>query len=230
MQCTVCNLYFRNRDELARHTQMAHKKSGEPKIKCYQCDIDFESEKEVKSHIRNNHKTYKPCKNFAANQCQYADDEYSFNHVILQQDQHICFKCGNKYSSKTEMMNHVKEKHGDIICHRFLKNQCPHNNRCLFSHNVQSAKTVIIDSGGSQAPVTPIPTAQDFRHPLTAMGPAVGREERAKTNFQQVQQMSLLNQQQILSVTTQVISQLMPAIMIQINATLASMNPNPIPQ
>ena len=128
------------------------------------------------------------------------------------------------------MMNHVKEKHGNIICHRFLKSQCPHNNRCLFSHNVQSAKTLNIDSGGSQAPVAPIPTAQDFWHPLTAMGPAVGREERAKTNFQQVQQMSLLNQQQILSVTTQVISQLMPAIMKQINVTLASMNPKPIPQ
>ena len=72
---------------------MAHKKSGELKIKCYQRDLDFESEKEVKSHIRNNHKTYKACKNFVANQCQYAEDECSFNHIILQLDQHLCFKC-----------------------------------------------------------------------------------------------------------------------------------------
>ena len=82
LQCTVCNLYFRNINELSKHMEMAHKKSVDLKIKCNQCDMDFESEKEVKSHIRNMHKTHKPCKNFQLNQCQYAQD-CSFRHIIL---------------------------------------------------------------------------------------------------------------------------------------------------
>lgn len=187
--------------------------------------MDFESEKEVKSHIRNMHKTHKPCKNFQLNQCQYAQD-CSFRHIILQEGEYICYKCGNTYPSKTEMMKHVKEIHGNIICHRFLRNECTYNTRCLFSHRNQGAHAVEIGLDGSQASVIPTPTAQDFPHPPIALGPVGGRETRPQANISQVQQMSVWNHQQILTVTTQVISQLMPTIMNQITATLSNMNAN----
>ena len=36
----------------------------------------------------------------------------------------------------TEIMRHIKETHGDTICHKFLKNQCSRNIRCMFIHPV----------------------------------------------------------------------------------------------
>ena len=45
LQCTVCNLYFRNLDDLARHMGMAHKTGQElePQIKCNRCGLEFQN-------------------------------------------------------------------------------------------------------------------------------------------------------------------------------------------
>ena len=59
----------------------------------------------------------------------------------------------------------------------------PFLNDNIDSHQVQGAPLVERCKEGSQASPNPIPTAQDFLHPLTAMGPAVGREEGPQTNF-----------------------------------------------
>ena len=50
IQCTVCDLYFRNVDDLARHMRMTHKTKF-PTLKCSQCEKDFKLEKELKKHI-----------------------------------------------------------------------------------------------------------------------------------------------------------------------------------
>ena len=65
-------------------------------------------------------------------------------------------------------------------------------------------------------------TAQDFYNNLTTTGPVVGGQESAHP--QKVQEMSLLSQQQLISVTSQIITQMMPVIMKQINIVISGMN------
>ena len=131
--------------------------------------------------------------------------------MVLQEGEQICYTCGLVFSSTTDLIKHIKESHANIICHKFLKGQCTFNGKCLFSHTV------------SKALPTPIPKAQDFPNALP-ISPAVGVQGRA--NPQHLQQMPIYNQEQILSVTIQVMSQLMHLIMKQVATTLAKRNPN----
>ena len=73
LQCTVCNLVFRNLDNLATHMNMAHEKSVEAdsQHKCRTCQKEFTNNNELNTHIIENHKSYKPCRNFATNNCEY---------------------------------------------------------------------------------------------------------------------------------------------------------------
>ena len=66
--------------------------------------------------IREDHKTYKPCDYFAEDKCEL-DSNCRYYHIKLKQGDHICFKCANKNTSKREIMNHIKDTHGNTICH-----------------------------------------------------------------------------------------------------------------
>ena len=136
-----------------------------------------------------------------------------FHHKVLQEGEHICYKSGLIFLSTTDLIKHIKGTHGNTICHKFLRGQCTFNSKCLFSHSV------------SKAPPTPVPTAQDFPNALPTSSPVVGVQGRA--NSQQMQQVPILNQEQLMSVTTQVIAQMMPLIMSQVSKTLAAINKNP---
>ena len=104
--------------------------------KCKMCQQAFKSRRELNSHIRTNHKSFKPCRDFANNRCGY-DGECWFNHVILDENTHICFKCGKVETTKTLLMNHIKNNHGDIPCVKFRNNTCRFSsNACIFSHEL----------------------------------------------------------------------------------------------
>ena len=102
--------------------------------KCYLCNKTFNSKRELSNHIKVEHKTYQPCRNFPNNSCAYQDD-CRFNHVVLEEGTHICFKCGKTEASKTALMKHVKETHGSIPCFKFKSGNCRFNeSSCMFSH------------------------------------------------------------------------------------------------
>ena len=168
------------------------------------------------------HRSYKPCRNFASNRCEY-DGDCSFYHIILEKGEHICYRCAHKTKSRTEMMRHIKNEHGNIICHRFLRNQCNFGSQCLYSHSVPSAQNVQRNRANSHSDSTHVPTAQDFPDTLTS-GPVVGAQggPQIQTPAQPLHHVSQDNQQSIQSLTSQMV--IMMNQMNHIQAILAAMN------
>ena len=135
LQCTVCTLKFINIDELSTHIDTIHKTTEETLFKCNRCGKSLGDKSEMNKHMNDAHKTYKPCSKFAADKCETS--QCRFCHIKLPQNQHICFKCGKIFMSKTDIIHHIKQKHGKEICHRFLLNECSRSSTdCLFSHQV----------------------------------------------------------------------------------------------
>ena len=92
----------------------------------------FQTQRELNTHMKEDHKSHKPCDYFMEDRCDL-DEECRFKHIKLKQGEQICYTCGLIFSSKKDLLNHIRELHGHTICHRFLKNQCTFR-RCLFSH------------------------------------------------------------------------------------------------
>ena len=58
-----------------------------------------------------------------------------FRHIKLQPTEDICYKCGTIFLSKTDLINHIKKQHDNIVCHKFIQNQCERSSDdCIFSH------------------------------------------------------------------------------------------------
>jgi hypothetical protein len=127
-------------------------------------------------HIKT-HRSYKLCKKYAVNKCEESDSECRYKHVILPPGVQICYKCGVTTSSKTDLIKHIKSKHGAEICHNFLANKCDFE-KCMFSHIVPSAQSVKKIPERQMA--TPsAPTEEDFLN-LPTTGPVVRTEPRAQ--------------------------------------------------
>ena len=58
IQCTVCNIAFRNIDDLATHMNLTHKKRDEADLQysCRRCEEKFETKSELDKHIKDQHK------------------------------------------------------------------------------------------------------------------------------------------------------------------------------
>ena len=102
LQCTVCKILFRNLENLAKHTNMAHKKDADvdSQFTCRRCQMKFETRSELDVCIIDEHKSHKPCRNFADNSCEYTEHSCRFNNIILKQGQHLCYKCGDILARK----------------------------------------------------------------------------------------------------------------------------------
>ena len=115
--------------------------------------------------MKETHITYKPCDYFQEDRC--VDKYCRFYHIKLIQGQHICYKCGLPFRTKRSLMKHIQDTHGNLICHRFQRNECTAR-RCFFRH-VMIAGNV----DGAPRPVAPsAPTSADFPSLHTAR-PAV---------------------------------------------------------
>ena len=120
-QCLVCELYFRNIEDLSKHMDITHDKNDEILVKCHHCGKGCKDKEEIKTHIFEDHQTYKPCKKYGGGTCEAR--RCRFNHIKLQGKNEICFKCGKQFESKTDLINHIKLLHGNTICHKFLENK-----------------------------------------------------------------------------------------------------------
>ena len=68
LPCTVCNLSFRDLDDLSRHMSMAHKSQDSIFIKCNHCEKALKDKTELKYHI-SSHWSYKPCTKYQTDNC-----------------------------------------------------------------------------------------------------------------------------------------------------------------
>ena len=128
-----------------------------------------------------------------------------FNHIILQSNEEICFKCGLRFSSKTDIITHIKNSHGNTVCHKFLQNECERSSEeCLFSHQG-----------------TPIPR-QDFRHlPVNPLhSPILHNVSEQNRNQDQAQlpaRLTTPTQEHIIQMIPQIVSQVIVALTKQFN-------------
>ena len=161
--CTVRPSQFNEFSDLASHMEKVHKnefnhshyRNSGPTFKCIRYASNFTTKKELTTHIKEKHISYKPFDYFMESRCDL-DDYCNFHHVKLAQGEQICYTCGDCFKSKRDLINHIKEKHGNIVCYKFLQNKCTVR-RCFFEHIIQSAPNV------AKTPESPpAPTDQDF--------------------------------------------------------------------
>ena len=163
---------------------MKHIAASHDKHTCNNCNITCNSKTELKTHIVNNHKSHKPCRDYATGSCEHEYEECKFKHIILQRGQYICYKCGDIFKTQTELMNHIKIIHGQEPCLRFKSGECQYGNRCIFSHVRLSAKSVTRTQEGAGAQLL----QQDFPElPTAAMSNlSVGEQNQNQTLETQV--------------------------------------------
>ena len=94
---------------------------------------------ELDKHIIDHHKSYKPCRNLATNNCEY--EECRFEHTILQNGEVLCFKCELKFTKKSLLLNHIKSSHDDP-CLKYLEGKCTYGRRCVYRHIETAAQNV----------------------------------------------------------------------------------------
>ena len=136
--CTICGLTRDTQSKMDRHMEN-HIEGGDDTFSCKKCNVTFKSNDDLKKHNIDSHKSYKPCRNYATNNCQY-EDECDFNHTTLQGDEQICYRCGKKFNKKHLLLTHIKNVYGDTPCRKFLENKCSYGSRCVFSHNVTNVQ------------------------------------------------------------------------------------------
>ena len=172
--CEICNYQSNNRDQVNEHISTVHENSENMTHDCRSCDSNFNSKTELNTHIIDQHKSHKPCRNFATNSCEY--DICRFNHVILKEKERICFKCGDRMSNQALLIMHMKQAHISEPCKNFLANKCSFGTKCMFSHsasivrNVASAVTVPRASQNTpQRDFWPLLTTAQTNRPQEAM-------------------------------------------------------------
>ena len=155
--------------------ETAHGINRSPAFKFNKCTYNFKTEREITNHIKEDHRSYKPCDYFLEDRCEL-DGDCRFNHTKLDHGQQICYTCGDKFNYKRDMFNHIKEKHGDTVCHRYLQNKCTVK-RCFFKHTIQPVLSV---RKSAQAAAT-APKAQDFPN-LPTNRPVVWSQVEAQSS------------------------------------------------
>jgi hypothetical protein len=148
--CDDCDFQSNNNNQLRKHIDLKHRSN----FQCDNCEIILGSKTDLDAHIQEKHKSYRPCRNFASNECEY-EGECKFHHIILQRGQQICYKCGDKFSNKTDLIRHIKSEHGNEEYKKFKETECDYGTKCLFKHSN------IIERSRQT-----LPTPQDFQ-PLT---------------------------------------------------------------
>ena len=190
--CEVCNYQSNSRDQVIEHFSLVHENMGSRTHECRSCESTFSNKTELDSHIIDQHKSYKPCKNFATNACEY--DRCRFEHIILKEKERICYKCGERTPSQTLLIKHMKEIHSSEPCKNYLANKCTFGTKCMFSHS----GSIVRDVANSATVPKPSQTTsqRDFWPLLTTAqtNRTVAPQEEMNLNIVMNQMMNQLNQ------------------------------------
>ena len=72
----------------------SHDINSGPTFKCNICAFNFTTKREWRPHMKENHKSYKPCEYFIENICGL-DEDCKFHYVKHALDEQICNTCGD---------------------------------------------------------------------------------------------------------------------------------------
>ena len=201
-----------NRDQLIEHLENKHEK-----YICNTCNIACASENDLNKHILEEHRSHKPCRDFATISCTYKS-ECRYRHIKLKENQHICYTCGVKTSTLKDLMVHIKDAHGSQPCTKFVKGQCDRQSRCWYSHS----KLPNINAN------LPQPTARQvfFQKATPTSHPQLRAKcsqvsEAGSSQQKQMHQVLIGNKNQKLEQATHaILSQMMPTLVQKIIETL----------
>ena len=161
---------------------MTHKHKAE--FECNHCNTFFRTRMDLNRHSKEIHKQrFKHCRNYPINNCEY-DSDCNFYHIVLNQDEHICFKCGDVFTSKTNLVNPIKSVHVQETWKRFQDNKYSFGEKRFFLHinKIVAPNAKIVG--------TPLPGSPrwntDFPAKLTmGQSPVVGLTQQMKMILQQ---------------------------------------------
>ena len=162
--CTQCSFQTNSTNSLKKHKDTAHNPSGEgtpgcgPREgnqkgrtgsgdkrplaskadtanTCRTCCKDFIYKIDLKKHINESQKTYKPCRNLDS--CTYK--VCRFNHKVYPEGHQVCYECGKSFKTVHELMRHRKATHKAVLCKDYLKGNCGYSSEdCYYTHTSQS--------------------------------------------------------------------------------------------
>ena len=116
-KCTICH---HSKKQLMTTRESNENTQNSTFITCRKCKKSFENELVLKNHLKTEHKTYRPCKNYSLiesqNRCSYKD-KCDYNHSIPEPGTMICWDCGKSFTNKNYVMIHRRKEHNvSIVC------------------------------------------------------------------------------------------------------------------
>ena len=149
---------------------------------CKPCSLVFNNNNELRVHRTEKHPTYKPCRNFAINECMYGS-HCDFNHVKLKPNEMICWDCGVIFTSRFDMMGHRKMKHPERlpVCLKLQREgYCSREAKdCWNSHSLNEQTQNIIE----QSHVQDFPRDQSVKKPPILLQPKPSQENQLMTEL-----------------------------------------------
>ena len=142
-RCDDCPYQTNEKANLTEHMNVTHhsshqvpsKQNLEP-VKCNLCGNKFETSSDMSDHKKKYHKSFKPCKNLP--DCSFKEN-CLFNHNEIDQNNFLCYVCGDEFNKLSELMVHRKTHHSTNKCQKFLKDICNFTSeKCWYSHETKS--------------------------------------------------------------------------------------------
>ena len=135
--CSECPFQTNNLNSLKIHMNVSkHTTNITDSVKCKFCESRFVTKKLLRTHIKDNHTSFKPCRNNAENNCKFGQDCIYNHEITISDNEFICYECGNLFKNKWELIMHIKSEHSHIICRNFIINRCKFNSgNCMYSHS-----------------------------------------------------------------------------------------------
>ena len=158
LACDLCDLDFKTKIELVNHVKRKHvnKKlidNNLTEYRCENCKISFLSDETLKKHIMRSHKEDNK---LDCDECDYQTFSFQFleKHVQIthrppsqsatadvSEAKYQCKDCGQEFTEKWTMMNHMRDTHGKSKrkCRYKDTNECKHGSiKCWYSHDDES--------------------------------------------------------------------------------------------
>jgi hypothetical protein len=130
-------------------------KPSEYKEQCYTCKKEFSSYFHLMNHRKSEHPSNKICRFFLKEECFFESDMCWYRHFSKSSDildnsrvVHVCNKCEETFTEKSELMKHLKQVHPTTVqkCRNYAEGNCNlSNDYCWFAHPENEDQDVILD-------------------------------------------------------------------------------------
>ena len=145
--CDKCDFEAADGYEMDGHMWSEHDEEDEGSFECQYCDEKFAVLKDLMVHKKTQHEEkVSSCWYFLNKSCIYGEDKCWFSHERYESHEdenfNICRICGERFSTLTMYMKHMKSEHLEIVkeCKNFLEGRCSYNKNCWFKHEESHKK------------------------------------------------------------------------------------------